>query len=282
MSGEDIIFDIKRIASASTISKDNRLDEEHILHKINSYRAIFIEDHFTRTRTTSPFWWQTGQKFEFRKITSEDEPTVPSTVCLGKVLLPLPIRLENNIGLVIRGSARQQRWYETNLDSFYLMYELNDWRLGKFIYYWIIENAVFNYPFTAWGIYDILAANPMDIPVKNTLPVASGDLLVGISYTVINAQITYNSIIYNPGDTFTQTGAVWTYTGPGTIIQTNPYRNRDIRDNYPLDIALAQRIAMEILTKDLMIERQAVADIVTDSQDQLRILSSLGGGPKRR
>ncbi len=55
---------------------------------------------------------------------------------------------------------------------------------------------------------------------------------------------------------------------------TNTMRDRLITDDYPVDLALAQQIVMEIVTKDLQLNAQSVSDIVNDSKHQLRILQS--------
>jgi len=43
-------------------------------------------------------------------------------------------------------------------------------------------------------------------------------------------------------------------------------------DSYPIDPLTAQRIIMEILTKDLALQERAITDITNDSQMQLKIL----------
>jgi hypothetical protein len=70
--------------------------------------------------------------------------------------------------------------------------------------------------------------------------------------------------------------------GKAIIIAENPtdiqyfsgteYRDYAVADPYPIDARLAQAIIMEILTKDLRLDREAITDVVNDSQDQLRIL----------
>jgi hypothetical protein len=47
-------------------------------------------------------------------------------------------------------------------------------------------------------------------------------------------------------------------------------------DDYPLDIALAQKIVLEILTKDLAISEGSIPDIINDSQKQFKLLKSEG------
>ena len=45
-------------------------------------------------------------------------------------------------------------------------------------------------------------------------------------------------------------------------------------DDYPIDAGTAQRIILEILTKDLNIYNQQISDVVNDAQSQLKILRS--------
>jgi hypothetical protein len=70
----------------------------------------------------------------------------------------------------------------------------------------------------------------------------------------------------------------------GIIIPEDPFaiqvndagvlRDRLVSDDYPLDMDMAQRIVLEILTKDLNINDQQIGDIVNDSQSQLKILKN--------
>jgi hypothetical protein len=68
------------------------------------------------------------------------------------------------------------------------------------------------------------------------------------------------------------------------LILSNPFdvqvndngtlRDMLISDEYPIDLEMAQKIVMEILTKDLAINEKSISDIVNDSQSQLKILQS--------
>ena len=74
------------------------------------------------------------------------------------------------------------------------------------------------------------------------------------------------------------------------IIAANPFdvqinddgtlRTMLVTDDYPLDIGMAQKIALEILTKDLALNEKSISDIINDAQSQLKILSS--GSNKER
>jgi hypothetical protein len=70
----------------------------------------------------------------------------------------------------------------------------------------------------------------------------------------------------------------------GVVIAENPlevqiqdgkvWRARTILDPYPVDIAMAQEIVLSILTKDLAISNQQVADIIQNSQSDLKMMKS--------
>jgi hypothetical protein len=58
-------------------------------------------------------------------------------------------------------------------------------------------------------------------------------------------------------------------------------RDRTITDDYPVSMDMAQKIVMEILTKDMKINEQSIADIVNDSQSELKILQSGNSGQQQ-
>lgn len=55
---------------------------------------------------------------------------------------------------------------------------------------------------------------------------------------------------------------------------TRLLRDMTITDEYPIDMDIAQKIVLEILTKDLQINMQSISDIQNDSQTQLKILQN--------
>ena len=71
-------------------------------------------------------------------------------------------------------------------------------------------------------------------------------------------------------------------TGAAIVIVENPFdikvnengvlRDMTVSDNYPLDATLAQRVILDVLTKDLALAANAITDIVNDSQDKFKIM----------
>lgn len=63
------------------------------------------------------------------------------------------------------------------------------------------------------------------------------------------------------------------------LIQINDggtLRDRTLEDQYPVDAAMAQRIILEVCTKDFAISEGSIPDIINDSQRQFKILRSEG------
>jgi len=64
------------------------------------------------------------------------------------------------------------------------------------------------------------------------------------------------------------------------VLDGSAFRTRLFTDPYPLDARLAQAVVIQILTKDLKINDQAITDVVNDSQSNLRIMKDGQAPPK--
>ena len=51
-------------------------------------------------------------------------------------------------------------------------------------------------------------------------------------------------------------------------------RDMLVTDQYPMERDMAQKVILEILTKDLALNEKSIADLINDSQSQLKILTS--------
>lgn len=58
------------------------------------------------------------------------------------------------------------------------------------------------------------------------------------------------------------------------IIDGSSFRDMKVTDEYPLDVALAQKVILQVLSNDLRINEAAIGDILNDSQVQLKILKN--------
>ena len=61
---------------------------------------------------------------------------------------------------------------------------------------------------------------------------------------------------------------------PDIDTDKNIMKEPSVSDNYPLDIANAQKVILLILTKEMQINAQSISDLTNDAQSQLKILNS--------
>lgn len=219
----DIIYDVFEILNQ--LEDDRDIDELWLLSKINSYRAIAIQDEYKTTREINPIWLQRIRKFSFKKVDAADDLNVTGgSVQLGRYTLPALIGLPDDQGLNrLSGSSSIRSLDPTDFNTLLLKAEIGDVEPG-YGYYAKIQNSIYEWPYILEGSAIVIAENPFDVPEvnpDNPLKVASS-----------------------------------------------------ILDNYPIDAANAQKIILEILTKEFQINIKSISDITNDAQSQLKILSS--------
>lgn len=61
---------------------------------------------------------------------------------------------------------------------------------------------------------------------------------------------------------------------PDIDLDKNTMKQPNVADDYPLDIANAQKVILLILTKEMQINIQSISDLTNDAQSQLKILNS--------
>lgn len=277
MTMDEITSDLMIILNASKISDDTNIELEHLAYKFNNYRAQEIQDIYRLTREVNPVWLQRTGVFTFTKINSADEPAFvsSSSICLGKFTIPPVVELQNDLGVFrVTQSAGQRQMYKTDIHSFFEMFECSDSRLTQFIFYFRVGNALYQYPYTEQGSAVLIYENPLEGYVFLTEYIPSGSIEAGVSYTVSVAQIIYNGLTYNPGGAFVGVAGVTTFTGNGKVKPTTEKRVMTYTDEYPVERNMAQRVILDILTKDFGIERKQISDISNDAQTQLNILQS--------
>ena len=278
MKLESIIYDIKTILEMSKITNNSRHEDEYIEKKIAQYRAQFIQEEYAKTIRVVPTWISPYGKFTFEKVNSADETLACDlSVCFGKKTLPPVVNLPNDLGYYyLSKPAKQQRIYLVSRDALMLMISLGDSRLAHWTFGFIEHNSFYVYPYIPEGNFSGIAEDPREFYMFRTERILSGSILTGVSYTVYGAQISYNGVTYNIADTFLGVAGVTTFIGSGWIKLTNEKSNYAYADEYPMDIAMASRCIIKILTTDFQIEQKMIADLVQDGQDQLSILKTYG------
>jgi hypothetical protein len=106
---------------------------------------------------------------------------------------------------------------------------------------------------------------PKDAAIINTEFVYSGNLVVGTSYTVYEAQVVHNGLGYNPGQTFTAVNA--NYTGLGKVKTTSRTSAYNEDSPYPAQGDMVRQIILEVLTKEFGIEETKIVDVKNNSED---------------
>jgi len=219
----DIVYDVFEILNQ--LEDDRDIDELWLLSKINSYRAIAIQDEYKTTREINPIWLQRVRKFAFKRVNAADDSNVTNgSITIGKYSLPSVIGLPDDQGINrVAGSSAIRTLDFIDFNTMMLKAELEDVEPG-YGYYSKIQNDIYCWPFLLEGSAVVIAENPFDIPEINT-----GDLAA---------------------------------------------KEPSVLDNYPIDAANAQKIILEILTKEFQINMKSISDITNDSQSQLKLLTS--------
>ena len=271
-----IIDDIFILATRFGRTDDSRLDETYIGFKIEQIRVAKIIEEYNYTGVIDQNWLVDFGTLPLYPVNFADDPNITHCACdIMKFKLPVPVMNltalgEGNLDLglkVISACGSRQ----------YTYYPLERWRMIPSEH----VRSLFSY-YSRFGQYGYVNRNVnflrfMGVPettegltVKNTLPVLSGDIKVGVSYTVNGPSITYNSIIYLNGQTFTGVLGITIFTGTAEVNYTNFEAPMTEDDNYPVSAHMARLIALEFMTKELMVEEKQIADIQNDSADDAK------------
>lgn len=274
---KQIIDDIIILATRFSVTDDTRLDETYIGFKIEQIRASKIIEEYNFTGVIDQNWLVDFGTLDLYPVNFADDPNITHCACdIMKFKLPVPvINLtalgEGNLDLglkVISACGTKQ----------YTPFPLERWRMippehvrSLFNYYSRIGTQMgyvnrnvkhlrfIGIPETTEGLY-----------IKNTLPVNSGEIKAGVSYTVHTNTITYNGTIYLSNQSFVGVAGVTSFTGGGTLYYTNFESPFLETDPYPISSHLARLIVIEFLTQELAIEEKQISDLQNDSADDAK------------
>jgi hypothetical protein len=284
MTTEQIVYDIRRLLRAT--KDDSEVMDDHLINIVNSYREMVVADVLGQRRTIDypyenlfqplgiqyPSLVDSGDVADFN-IATQIWQTDYSKIKLGK--LKLPELFDSPNALRIYSLSRTDRYHPISIEQLMLMIQLSDDRLNRFRYYTRIGSEVLITPRTNVRV-DAILKDPRDGKVIQNHYISNGTIIAGVSYTVYEAPIIYNSIQVDPGNEFTGlSGQVsWTalsgvWAVVGKVKFTNLLRSFDSqRDEYPLPDGAIREIILNVLTKDFGVERQQVADLKVDSADE--------------
>lgn len=257
---------IELIAERLKLSKDSRLSHRQIDFWVHQYRARGIREQFRRDQQISTAWVQDMGVMTVTQVNSGDDPLVTTTSKnLGKITLPQLVDLPEDHAVYRIAKPSNLSVYHL-VDFNYMMQLVPGSATSKFDYCARVSQAMYLSPCAAQVRPMLILENPMDGYVIQTEKVAQDALTIGESYTVYGTQVTHNSTAYNPGNTFTAVAT--TYTGNGYVKFTDLKRTMRDTDPYPMSLTLSNFVTMMIFTQEFQVEKQQVADIINDAQDQ--------------
>lgn len=165
MTVEQIIYDILEVKN--TVNDDSDLDELFLLQKINSYRAIMIQNHYAQRGYIESAWIQRYPTFDFEKVLSSDDPAVGwGSMVLGKYRLPKMISLPDQIGLFqVFGSGRARPLSMTDFSTMIMRAGIDEELPKGSGFVCVLGDDIYVYPYIMKGQAHIIASNPMEVPV---------------------------------------------------------------------------------------------------------------------
>lgn len=279
MKLEDIIYDVKTILRA--LKETTRVTDAYLIHKINNYRALLLQQKFEKDAGTSiPETYysrlpnQTGTE-----VGSGDIPDgPPSSVKFGRFDIPdiLPLSTgdcDKSRLIRVMPTSRQKSVYWTCLEKLNLMISGNYDMLNYFTFCFLESNVLYTYPALKKLDLKILLNDPLDGYSVKSSEVPLGSVVDDSVYVVISGSVTDGTTVYSKDDTFTA-DTTKTYSGDGKIKLYDQLVEQTMSDEYPIDRAMAQMIVLQILTNEYKLELRSIEDIYVDSQDQFRVATT--------
>jgi hypothetical protein len=269
-----LIYDCITVLSRGKYTDDSRLDDDKdgfLAYKIREKRAQEIRSSYDKIKMIDPVWLQDYGIVNVTEVNTADDVTATLCNCkLGKITLPRVISLTGNqsqapdLGVYsVRSSCGTHEYYYKALPQ--LQYFIDDDVRSHFKYYSRVMDSLYIKPYAKQVRPMLILENPLDGYVNDTENKASGNLVVGTSYTVYGAQVVHNGIGYAPAATFTAVNTL--FTGNGQVRLTTPRRQMTDLDPYPIGQDMADRIVLRILTEDCQIEKSQIASGENKSDD---------------
>jgi len=277
----DATSDLAIVLKHSKVSKDSRINDKFLLSRFNAYRSKEIRDSYKRNREIDPTVQQDFGAVEVTKIASNDPifGSLASSKEIGKVHIPTPVSLPNDKGIV---SIHPESRIATSINHYYgVSYnafgdKINNPSYCNFKWYSRVQNDIYLHPFASTIRAIFIIDNPMEGYVLQTYRPGKDQLIYqteytsGESYTVVSGTITHDGTIYTANQSFIAQNP--DYSGNGVLRFTNQRRKMTLEDEYPISYTMTEVIMMKILQKDFGLEKQEIADIRNNANDDLILL----------
>jgi hypothetical protein len=259
-------------------SDDGRIDEDYLAYAIEQARAEEILKEYNITKVIDQNWLVDFGIYPLTKVNFADDPSldfckcdimkfeIPSTINLtqlGDGNLDLGLKVISACGKTSYTYSPLERWKmipSEHVQSKFGFYS----RFGRVGYVNKLVNELrfIGIPETIDGLV-----------IKRTMPVISGNIKTGVVYQVKGSTgtVTYNGVVYMPGDTFTGIVSITTFTAGGSsqVFYNNFQVTMTENDPYPVSSHMARNIVLSVLTKELQLESKEQVDMVNDSIDDV-------------
>lgn len=278
LTKKQIIDDILILAERFSRSDESRLDETWVGFKVEQTRVSEILKEYNVTGVIDQNWLLDFGIYNLTKVNIADDPIIDFCNCdVMKAEIPEIINLtalgDGNLDLGLKVISACGK---TN----YTAYPLEMWKQipaehirAKFPYYQRFGTTVYVNKLVNNLRFFGIPATTEGLMIKKTLPVISGGIKTGYSYTVkgTTGMVTYNGVNYLPLQTFTGVAGITTFTASGNsqVFYTNYEVEMTENDPYPVSAHLARQIVISILTTEFQIEKQQVTDVLNDSADDV-------------
>lgn len=167
MKAEDLVYDV--LTLLGKVNDDGLPMEEFILRKLTNYRSLIIRQNFSRDGLVEDVMFLNYPKISVEKINSADDPSITvSSITVGKAEFPETLILKNGIGLNVTGSSRQLGLTNIDFSTMMLKAKFNDIPHPDIVYFDIIGNHIYTWPYIIELSAKGIPMNPMDIQVNES------------------------------------------------------------------------------------------------------------------
>jgi len=104
MTISEIIYDIREIINS--ISDDSNISDQWLYYKMNNYREVVILDKYKQEPHIDPAWLLSVPVIKTIQANPADDPSITYvSVNISKAIIPEPISLPDDLGMIVTGSS---------------------------------------------------------------------------------------------------------------------------------------------------------------------------------
>jgi hypothetical protein len=104
MTISQMIYDIREIVNS--VSDDSDISNEWLYHKMNIYREVVLLEKYKEDPHVDPAWLVNVPVIKTKPANPADDPSITYvSVHISKAIIPEPISLPDDLGLIVTGSS---------------------------------------------------------------------------------------------------------------------------------------------------------------------------------